>query len=73
MSTVAAARGCLAVIYVTHRYGRDMSDDNDVAVQDAEMLRLISGAFDVSMKALDEVDLADLPLEPDLDPSRAPR
>jgi len=40
---------------------------------DVEILRLIAGAFDVTMKALDEVDLADLPLEPDLDPSRAPR
>ena len=42
--------------------------DGDVA-----MLGLISGAFDAAMKALDEVDLADLPLEPDLDPSRGPR
>jgi hypothetical protein len=40
---------------------------------DVDVLRLISGAFDVAMKALDDVDLAELPIEPDLDPSRAPR
>jgi hypothetical protein len=63
-----------------------MSDGFETAAQDAvsaagmtvregdlDILRLISGAFDVAMKALDEVVLTDLPLEPDLDPSRAPQ
>ncbi len=40
---------------------------------DVEVLRLIAGAFSDAMQALDTVDLADLPLEPDLDPGRAPR
>ena len=40
---------------------------------DVDILRLIAGAFDGPLKALDAVDLADLPLDPDLDPSRAPR
>jgi len=40
---------------------------------DLDVLRVISSVFDTSMRALEEVDLADLPLEPDLDPSRAPR
>jgi hypothetical protein len=40
---------------------------------DLQVLRLVSAAFSEAMNALDTVDLADLPLEPDLDPGRAPR
>jgi hypothetical protein len=40
---------------------------------DIDVLRLIAGAFNDAMQALDSVDLTDLPLEPDLDPSRPPR
>jgi hypothetical protein len=40
---------------------------------DTGILQLIAAGFDPAMAALDGVDLADLPLEPDLDPSRAPR
>lgn len=38
-----------------------------------ELVDLISNAFEPVMAALDALDLADLPLEPDLDPGRAPR
>jgi hypothetical protein len=38
-----------------------------------DLLDLISNAFEPVMAALDDLDLADLPLEPDLDPGRAPR
>jgi hypothetical protein len=37
------------------------------------LLNLISAGFEPVMAALDAIDLADFPLEPDLDPSRAPR
>jgi hypothetical protein len=40
---------------------------------DLDVLRLIAGAFNDAMQALDSVDLAELPLEPDLDPARPPR
>lgn len=33
---------------------------------------LIASAFEPAMAALDALDLADLPIEPDLDPGRAP-
>lgn len=48
-----------------------MSEPSDDA--DRGVLQLIMAAFEPAMAALDSVDLADLPLEPDLDPSRAPR
>jgi hypothetical protein len=38
-----------------------------------ELQELISAAFEPVMAMLDALDLADLPLEPDLDPGRAPR
>jgi hypothetical protein len=41
-------------------------------VSDA-LAELISTAFEPAMAALDALDLADLPVEPDLDPGRAPR
>lgn len=47
-----------------------VSELNDA---DRGVLQLIAGAFEPVMAALDAVDLADLPLEPDLDPSRPPR
>jgi hypothetical protein len=34
---------------------------------------LIASAFEPVMALLDAADLAELPLEPDLDPGRAPR
>jgi hypothetical protein len=37
------------------------------------LLNLISTSFEPVMAALDAIDLADFPLEPDLDPGRAPR
>jgi hypothetical protein len=40
---------------------------------DLEVLRVVAQAFDPAMRALDAADLADLPLEGDLDPSRPPR
>ncbi|HVW82014.1 MAG TPA: hypothetical protein VHB69_13865 [Mycobacteriales bacterium] len=40
---------------------------------DDELVALISGAFEPAMAMLDALDLADLPVEPDLDPGRAPR
>jgi hypothetical protein len=40
---------------------------------DRGMLDLIGATFGPVMAALDAIDLADLPLEPDLDPARAPR
>jgi hypothetical protein len=38
-----------------------------------ELGELISSAFEPVMATLDALDLAELPLEPDLDPGRAPR
>ena len=38
-----------------------------------ELLDLISNAFEPVMAVLDALDLSELPLEPDLDPGRAPR
>lgn len=40
---------------------------------DRGILELIAATFEPVMAALDAVDLAELPLEPDLDPGRAPR
>jgi hypothetical protein len=37
-----------------------------------ELQGLISKAFEPVMSQLDALDLADLPLEPDLDPGRPP-
>jgi hypothetical protein len=39
---------------------------------DLDVLRIVAQVFDPAMCALDEADLADLPLEGDLDPSRPP-
>jgi hypothetical protein len=38
-----------------------------------ELLNLIATSFEPVMAALDNIDLAEFPLEPDLDPGRAPR
>jgi hypothetical protein len=38
-----------------------------------ELQELITAAFEPVMAMLDALDLSDLPLEPDLDPGRAPR
>lgn len=38
-----------------------------------ELTDLISDAFEPVMAVLDALDLSELPLEPDLDPGRAPR
>jgi hypothetical protein len=40
---------------------------------DLEVLRALALAFEPSIEALDGADLAQLPLEGDLDPSRPPR
>jgi hypothetical protein len=40
---------------------------------DLEVLRLVALAFEPSIEALDGAELAQLPLEGDLDPSRPPR
>jgi hypothetical protein len=39
---------------------------------DLDVLRAVAQAFEPAMAALDAADLAELPLESDLDPSRAP-
>ena len=39
---------------------------------DLEVLRVVALAFEPSIEALDAADLAQLPLEGDLDPSRPP-
>ena len=41
--------------------------------EDLAVLGLVAGAFEPAMRALDEADLAELPLEPALDPSMPPR
>lgn len=38
-----------------------------------ELLNLIATSFEPVMATLDGIDLAEFPLEPDLDPGRAPR
>ncbi|HVT64044.1 MAG TPA: hypothetical protein VHD81_02715 [Mycobacteriales bacterium] len=38
-----------------------------------ELVNLIAANFEPVMAALDAIDLAEFPLEPDLDPGRAPR
>ncbi|HVT20367.1 MAG TPA: hypothetical protein VHE57_03110 [Mycobacteriales bacterium] len=38
-----------------------------------ELLSLIAANFEPVMAALDRIDLTEFPLEPDLDPARAPR
>jgi hypothetical protein len=40
---------------------------------DLEVLRLVAQAFEPAIRALDAADLAQLPLEADLDPGRPPR
>lgn len=40
---------------------------------DLEVLRVVAQAFEPAIRALDAADLAQLPLEGDLDPSRPPR
>jgi len=40
---------------------------------DLEVLRVVALAFEPAIEALDAADLAQLPLEGDLDPSRPPR
>jgi hypothetical protein len=42
-------------------------------VANDRLLDLIARAFEPAMAALDAVDLAEVPLEPDLDPGRPPR
>jgi hypothetical protein len=42
------------------------------AVADLEVLRVIAQAFEPAMRVLDEADLAELPLEGDVDPGRPP-
>jgi hypothetical protein len=39
---------------------------------DLEVLAVVAQAFDPAMQALDGADLAQLPVEGDLDPGRAP-
>ena len=39
---------------------------------DLDVLRVVAAAFEPAMLALDGADLAELPLEPDLDPGRPP-
>lgn len=39
---------------------------------DLDVLRVVAGALGPAMAALDAVDLAELPIESDLDPSRPP-
>jgi hypothetical protein len=39
---------------------------------DLDVLRAVAQAFEPAMDALDSADLAELPLEPDLDPGRPP-
>jgi hypothetical protein len=39
---------------------------------DLTVLAVVAQAFDPAMQALDSADLAQLPVESDLDPSRAP-
>ena len=39
---------------------------------DLDVLRVLAQAFEPAMAALDAADLAELPLESDLDPSRPP-
>jgi hypothetical protein len=39
---------------------------------DLELLAMVSQSFGAAMQALDDAELAQLPLEPDLDPSRPP-
>ena len=39
---------------------------------DLDVLRVVAAAFEPAMVALDGADLAELPLEPDLDPGRPP-
>jgi hypothetical protein len=39
---------------------------------DLEVVRMVAQAFEPAMRALDEADLAELPLESDLDPGRPP-
>jgi hypothetical protein len=39
---------------------------------DIEVLRAVAQAFEPAMRALDAADLAELPLEGDIDPSRPP-
>jgi hypothetical protein len=39
---------------------------------DLEVLQVVAQVFEPAMRALDAADLAELPLEGDLDPSRAP-
>jgi len=40
---------------------------------DLELLEIVAQAFGPGIRALDEADLAELPLEGDLDPGRPPR
>ena len=40
---------------------------------DLELLRVLEQVFEPAMRALDAADLAELPLEADLDPGRPPR
>jgi hypothetical protein len=40
---------------------------------DLALLRVVAQAFEPAMRALDGAELAELPLETDLDPSRPPR
>jgi hypothetical protein len=40
---------------------------------DLQVLRVVEQAFGPAMRALDAADLAELPLEGDLDPGRPPR
>ncbi|HEY1833698.1 MAG TPA: hypothetical protein VGG08_04615 [Solirubrobacteraceae bacterium] len=42
------------------------------AEEDLAVLELVALALDPGLRALDEADLGELPLESDLDPSRAP-
>jgi hypothetical protein len=44
----------------------------ELGAGDIELLRLVVGAFEPAMAALDSADLSELPLESDLDPSRPP-
>jgi hypothetical protein len=45
----------------------------EVSAEDLEVMGLVAQAFEPGIRALDAVELSQLPLEGDLDPGRPPR
>lgn len=45
----------------------------DVTESDLLVLESVASAFEPGLRALDRVDLSELPIESDLDPGRPPR